>query len=58
MTAMRTKIYLGGFILAPALALLILLTLFSFNMWMFLTLLLLFSFGVVFGPFFLGEGPE
>lgn len=58
MTAMRTKIYLGGFIAAPILALLILLTLFSFNMWIFLTLVLLFSFGVVFGPFFLEGKPE
>lgn len=52
-----TKMYLGGFILTPALVLLVLLTFFSFNMWLVLTMLLLFSFGVVLGPAFLG-GPD
>jgi hypothetical protein len=54
MTALRTKVYLGGFILAPVLAIFALLTFFSFNMWVFLTFTLLFACGVVLGPAFLG----
>lgn len=53
MTEMRTKIYLGGFLLMPALVVLVMLTLFSFNLYVFLTMVLLFSFGVVLGPPFL-----
>lgn len=55
MTALRTQVYLGGFILAPALAIFLLLAVFSFNMWLFLTFIMLFSIGVVLGPAFLGE---
>lgn len=54
MTETRSAIYVGGFIVVPALALLLMITFMDFHMWLLLTIFILFGSGVVIVPAFLG----